>query len=78
MRLKNILLAVAAQYGVLIETMEVMPDHVHLLVSSDPTQGRKFTNPETRISTSGFKDAYLWFSIYLLTVDSETCPTVPA
>src|SRR5215469_14124502 len=26
------------QYGVLIETMEVMPDHVHLFVSSDPTR----------------------------------------
>jgi len=29
--------ATAQQYGVLIETMEVMPDHVHLFVSSDPT-----------------------------------------
>lgn len=38
MRLKSTLLAVAAQYGVLIETMEVMPDHVHLFVSSDPTR----------------------------------------
>jgi REP element-mobilizing transposase RayT len=27
-RLKNVLLATAAQYGVLIEVMEVMPDHV--------------------------------------------------
>jgi putative transposase len=37
-RLKNVLLATAAQYGVLIETMEVLPDHVHLFVSSDPTR----------------------------------------
>jgi putative transposase len=37
-RLKHVLLATAAQYGVLIETMEVMPDHVHLFVSSDPTR----------------------------------------
>ena len=37
-RLKNVLLATAAQYGVLIEVMEVMPDHVHLFVSSDPTR----------------------------------------
>ena len=35
-RLKHILYATAQQYGVLIETMEVMPDHVHLFVSSDP------------------------------------------
>lgn len=26
-RLKHVLLATAAQYGVLIETMEVLPDH---------------------------------------------------
>jgi len=31
-RLKHILYATAQQYGVLIETMEVMPDHVHLFV----------------------------------------------
>jgi putative transposase len=37
-RLKNVLLATAAQYGVLIEAMEVLPDHVHLSVSSDPTR----------------------------------------
>ena len=36
--LKNVLLATAAQYGVLIESMEVLPDHVHLFVSSDPTR----------------------------------------
>ena len=37
-RLKHILYARAQQYGVLIETMEVRPDQVHLLVSSDPTR----------------------------------------
>jgi putative transposase len=37
-RLKNVLFATAAPYGVLIEVMEVMPDHVHLFVSSDPTR----------------------------------------
>jgi putative transposase len=37
-RLKNVLLSVAAQYGVLIEVMDVKPDHVHLLVSADPTR----------------------------------------
>ncbi len=37
-RLKHILYATAQQYGVLIETMEVMPDHVHLFVTSYPTR----------------------------------------
>jgi putative transposase len=37
-RLKNVLYSVASQYGVLIEAMEVMPDHVHLFVSADPTR----------------------------------------
>src|SRR5215469_4304653 len=37
-RLKRILYARAQPYGVLIETMEVMPDHVHLFVSLDPTR----------------------------------------
>src|SRR6516162_2301677 len=37
-KLKHILCATAQQYGVLIETMEVMPDHVHLFVTADPTR----------------------------------------
>src|SRR5215469_7091042 len=37
-RLKHILYGTAQQYGVLIETMEVMSDHVHLFVLSDPTR----------------------------------------
>jgi putative transposase len=37
-RLKNVLLATSAQYGVLVEAMDVGPDHVHLFVSSDPTR----------------------------------------
>src|SRR5271169_6748412 len=37
-KLKNILYATAAQYGVLIEAMEMMPDRVHLFVSGDPTR----------------------------------------
>ena len=37
-RLKHVLQATAGRYGVLIETMEVMPDHVHLFVTADPTR----------------------------------------
>ena len=36
-RLKHVLYATAQQYGVLIETMETMPDQVHLFVTADPT-----------------------------------------
>ena len=37
-RLKHILYATAQQYGVLIQTLEVMPDHVRLFVTADPTR----------------------------------------
>ena len=37
-RLKHVLYATAQQYGVLIETMETMPDQVHLFVTADPTR----------------------------------------
>ena len=36
-RLKEILLEVAEECGCEIETMEVMPDHIHLFVKANPT-----------------------------------------
>ena len=39
-RLKHILYATAQQYGVLIETMEVRPDHVHPVCVLGPNQVR--------------------------------------
>jgi putative transposase len=36
-RLKELLREKAEQIGVVIETLEVMPDHVHLFVKSSPT-----------------------------------------
>lgn len=36
-RLKEILQGIAVRYGWEIDTMEVMPDHVHLFVSFPPT-----------------------------------------
>lgn len=36
-RLKEILLEVAEECGCEIETMEVMPDHIHLFVKGNPT-----------------------------------------
>jgi putative transposase len=35
-RLKELLNAKAAELGVVIETMEIMPDHVHLFVKCEP------------------------------------------
>lgn len=35
-RLRQLLLQKAAEIGVSIEQMEVMPDHVHLFIKSDP------------------------------------------
>lgn len=36
-RLKELLQAKAEELGITIHTLEVMPDHVHLFVESDPT-----------------------------------------
>ena len=36
-RLRELLQEKAAELGVVIETMEIMPDHLHLFVKADPT-----------------------------------------
>jgi len=36
-RLKELLLEKATQIGIEIKSMEVLPDHVHIFVSSNPT-----------------------------------------
>jgi putative transposase len=41
-RLKELLMQKAAEIGASIEKMEVMPDHVHLFVKSDPTMSPHF------------------------------------
>lgn len=38
-RLKELLLSKASELGLVIEKMEVMPDHVHLLLDVDPKIG---------------------------------------
>src|SRR5215471_18662466 len=37
-RLKELVNAVATEYGFVVHEMEVMPDHVHLFVAADPTR----------------------------------------
>lgn len=41
-RLRQILLERAKEIGITIETMEIMPDHVHLFVKSPPTLAPHF------------------------------------
>ena len=36
-RLKEIIAEVASEAGMIIHALEIMPDHVHLLVEADPT-----------------------------------------
>jgi putative transposase len=40
--LKNVLYEKAAQIGAQIEALEIMPDHVHLFVSADPTAAPQY------------------------------------
>lgn len=37
-RLKALIVEIATEYGMTVHSMEVMPDHVHLFVESDPTR----------------------------------------
>ena len=36
-RLKELFTAIAAEHGIVVRAMEVMPDHLHLFVEADPT-----------------------------------------
>ena len=40
--LKHLLHEKAEQIGVVVEALEIMPDHVHLFVSADPTAAPQF------------------------------------
>lgn len=51
-RLKELLLQKAKDIGVSIEKMEVMPDHVHLFVKSDPTASPHFIVQQLKGYTS--------------------------
>jgi putative transposase len=51
-RLKELLLQKAKDIGVSIEKMEVMPDHVHLFVKSEPTASPHFIVQQLKGYTS--------------------------
>lgn len=51
-RLKELLIAKAAELGLTIETMEVMPDHVHLFIKSPPTLAPHFIVQQLKGYTS--------------------------
>ena len=52
MRLKELLNIKAGEIGVNIEKMEVMPDHVHLFVKTDPTMSPHFVIQQFKGYTS--------------------------
>ena len=51
-RLKELLNIKAGEIGVNIEKMEVMPDHVHLFVKTDPTMSPHFVVQQFKGCTS--------------------------
>lgn len=59
-RLKQIIGAVAGEHGFTVHTLEVMPDHVHLFVESDPTRSvaeivNRFKGASSRILRQEFR-----------------------
>lgn len=51
-RLKEMLIAKATELGLTIETMEVMPDHVHLFIKAPPTLAPHFIVQQLKGYTS--------------------------
>ena len=51
-RLKELLLAKAAQINVLIDTLEIMPDHVHLFVKATPVASPHWIVQQLKGNTS--------------------------
>ena len=57
--LRDIFNQVAAEHGFLLHTVEVMPDHVHLLLEADPTRSvaeivNRFKGPSSRFLRQEF------------------------
>jgi len=60
-RLKEILLEVASETGTEILEMEVMPDHVHLIISVDPQLGvRKIVRLMKGRSSHNLREEFPW------------------
>lgn len=81
-RLEGILMEIAKEKGLDIEGMEVMPDHIHLFVSSPPQNSPSllvnwFKGISSRVYNHRFKDIHLkWTNAYYVgtagTVSKET------
>ena len=59
-RLKQILGAVASEHGFTVHMLEVMPDHVHMFVESDPTRSvaeivNRFKGVSSRVLRQEFR-----------------------
>lgn len=57
--MKSILKKIADEYGIIIEKFEVMPDHVHMLLSFNPKHA-----PSTIVKTLKGVSARDWFKQY--------------
>ena len=60
-RLKGIIHQVAEEYSVEVREIEVMPDHVHLLIEVDPQYGiHRFVKPVKGRSSRLFRQEFPW------------------
>ena len=81
-RLEGILMEIAKEKGLEIKGMEIMPDHIHLFVSSPPQNSPSllinwFKGISSRVYNHRFKDSHIkWTNAYYVgtagTVSKET------
>lgn len=57
--MKEILTTIAKEHNIIIQEMEVMSDHVHMLISFNPKHA-----PSSIVKTLKGKSARLWFKQY--------------
>ncbi|AVQ34369.1 IS200/IS605 family transposase [Staphylococcus muscae] len=57
--MKGFLITIAKEHDITIQEMEVMPDHVHMLISFHPKHA-----PSSIVKTLKGKSARLWFKQY--------------
>ncbi len=74
-RLEGILMEIAKEKGLEIAGMEVMPDHIHLFVSSPPQNSPSllinwFKGISSRVYNHRFKDSHIqWTNAYYVSTD---------
>ena len=58
-RLKSILLSICDTHEIIVQEIEIMPDHVHMLISFNPKHA-----PSSIVKTLKGKSARMWLSEY--------------